>query len=127
MPHFQVRVAEQHLDGTAEPKLIAGLTDAVTQVFGERMRALVVVELFGVPDGRWGVGGVPVDGPAPDITLHMREGAFHRPEIPDAPARLIAAATEAVTAALGATLGAGATVRLVGVPAGRSGVGGQVV
>lgn len=126
MPHFQVRISEQHLDGTVEPKLVAGLTDAVAEVFGEVMRSLVVVELFGVPAGRWGVGGVPVDCPAPHVSLHMREGAFHLPEVADAPARLIAAVTGAVAAVLGEEVGAAVSVLVVGVPAGRSGVGGEV-
>lgn len=40
--------------------LIAGVTDAVVAVFGERVRAGVTVELVGAPAGRTGVGGVVV-------------------------------------------------------------------
>jgi phenylpyruvate tautomerase PptA (4-oxalocrotonate tautomerase family) len=40
--------------------LIASVTDAVTAVFGERVRAGVTVELVGTPGARTGVGGSPV-------------------------------------------------------------------
>jgi phenylpyruvate tautomerase PptA (4-oxalocrotonate tautomerase family) len=39
-------------------RLVAGVTDAVVDVFGERVRAGVTVELVGVPAGRTGTGGV---------------------------------------------------------------------
>jgi phenylpyruvate tautomerase PptA (4-oxalocrotonate tautomerase family) len=39
-------------------RLIEGVTDAVTSVFGEEVRAGVTVELVGTPAGRTGVGGV---------------------------------------------------------------------
>ncbi|NGO72899.1 hypothetical protein [Streptomyces boncukensis] len=42
MPHFDVRIPENVLDGPVGPRLIHGLAS---------------VEIFGVPDGRWGVGG----------------------------------------------------------------------
>jgi phenylpyruvate tautomerase PptA (4-oxalocrotonate tautomerase family) len=41
-------------------RLVAGVTDAVVAVFGERVRAGVTVELVGTPAGRTGVGGVVV-------------------------------------------------------------------
>jgi phenylpyruvate tautomerase PptA (4-oxalocrotonate tautomerase family) len=41
-------------------RLVAGVTDAVVDVFGERVRAGVTVELVGTPAGRTGVGGVVV-------------------------------------------------------------------
>lgn len=125
MPHFTVHMREPDLSG-AEPKLIAGLTDAVAEVYGERFRSLVVVELFGVPDGRWGVGGVPATSPAPVVTLNLREAAFHVPEIPEPEERLIAGITDAVAGVLGEEVRPEVTVGLVGVPAGRSGVGGAV-
>lgn len=37
--------------------LIAGVTDAIVAVFGERVRSGVSVELVGTPDGRSGIGG----------------------------------------------------------------------
>jgi phenylpyruvate tautomerase PptA (4-oxalocrotonate tautomerase family) len=39
-------------------RLIAGVTEAVVAVFGERVRAGVTVELVASPAGRTGVGGV---------------------------------------------------------------------
>jgi phenylpyruvate tautomerase PptA (4-oxalocrotonate tautomerase family) len=41
-------------------RLIAGVTDAIVDVFGQRVRAGVTVELVSVPAGRTGVGGVVV-------------------------------------------------------------------
>ena len=39
-------------------RLVAGVTDAVTSVFGEQVRAGVRVELVGNPGGRTAVGGI---------------------------------------------------------------------
>jgi phenylpyruvate tautomerase PptA (4-oxalocrotonate tautomerase family) len=39
-------------------RLIAGVTDAIVEVFGERVRPGVTVELVGSPAERTGVGGV---------------------------------------------------------------------
>ncbi|WP_169952789.1 tautomerase family protein [Microbispora sp. H11081] len=41
-------------------RLISGVTDAIVEVFGERVRAGVTVELVGTPAGRTGIGGVVV-------------------------------------------------------------------
>ncbi|MER7788306.1 hypothetical protein [Streptomyces sp. NPDC097640] len=41
-------------------RLIAGVTDAIVAVFGERVRSGVGVELVGTPAGRSGIGGVVV-------------------------------------------------------------------
>ena len=41
-------------------RLVAGVTDAIVDVFGERVRAGVTVELVGTPAGRTGIGGVVV-------------------------------------------------------------------
>jgi phenylpyruvate tautomerase PptA (4-oxalocrotonate tautomerase family) len=41
-------------------RLVSGVTDAVVDVFGERVRAGVTVELVGTPAGRTGVGGTVV-------------------------------------------------------------------
>jgi len=41
-------------------RLVGGVTDAIVEVFGERVRAGVTVELVGAPAGRTGVGGVVV-------------------------------------------------------------------
>ncbi|MFG3252306.1 tautomerase family protein [Streptomyces sp. NPDC048172] len=126
MPHFDVRIREEALDGSVEPKLIRGLAEAVASVYGERFFELAAVEIFGIPDGRWGVGGAPSRDSAPVITLRLREAAF-APEHADKPARLIAAVTDAAVAALGEEIRKRVTVILVPVPPGRSGVGGEVV
>jgi phenylpyruvate tautomerase PptA (4-oxalocrotonate tautomerase family) len=41
-------------------RLVSGVTDAIVDVFGERVRAGVTVELVGSPAGRTGIGGVVV-------------------------------------------------------------------
>jgi phenylpyruvate tautomerase PptA (4-oxalocrotonate tautomerase family) len=130
MPHFTVQIPEEALDTEVERGLIKALTDTIGAVFGARARALVpVVELVGIPARRWGVGGEPATGgaPAPVVTLGLRERALSLPDLPDAPARLIKAITDAVAGVLGESVRAGTTVVLAGVPAGRSGVGGEVV
>ncbi|WP_432052723.1 hypothetical protein [Streptomyces xiamenensis] len=126
MPHYQVHIDEERLDGQTEPRIIKGLTEAVVGVFGEFFRPLVAVDVFGVPGGRRGVGGVVATENAPSVTLTMREGAFRHPDHPQATERLIAGITDAVAAVYGESVRPRIGVRLVGVPAGRSGVGGEV-
>jgi phenylpyruvate tautomerase PptA (4-oxalocrotonate tautomerase family) len=126
MPHLTVQIREETLDGDVEPKLVRALTDAVAAVVGEWARTVAVVELFGVPEYRWGTAGLPGKAPAPLVTLALREAALTHPQIPDAPARLIRSLTEAVTTVLGESVREHVSVLIVGVPAGRSGVGGQV-
>lgn len=43
---------------TIVARLVSGVTDAIVDVFGERVRAGVTVELVGVPAERTGTGGV---------------------------------------------------------------------
>lgn len=126
MPHFEVRIHEEELDGKVEPKLVAALTDALVKVYGERARSMAVVELFGIPRHRWGVGGVPATVNAPIVSLNVREVALNLPGIDDAPTRLITSITEAVVEVFGESVRRHVTVYVVGVPAGRSGVGGEV-
>lgn len=126
MPHLTVQIREEALDGSVEPKLIRALTEAVAAVVGEWARPVAVVELLGVPEHRWGTGGIPGRAPAPVVTLNMREGGLAHPRIPDAPARLIGSLTEAVVTVFGEAVRGDVTVLIVGVPAGRSGVGGEV-
>jgi phenylpyruvate tautomerase PptA (4-oxalocrotonate tautomerase family) len=127
MPHFTVHAVEEDLDERREAGLIRGLTEAVVAVYGERARPLVVVQLVGVPRRRWGVGGQRVDALAPVVTLGMREPALTMPGIDDPPARLIASITDAVAFVYGERVRAEVTVEIVGVPTGRSGVGGVAV
>ncbi|MFD8822597.1 hypothetical protein ACFV1C_09575 [Streptomyces sp. NPDC059605] len=126
MPHFNVHIREEALDGTVEPKLIAALADVVGAVYGEGFRRLVGVDLIGVPQHRRGIGGSPVDIDAPLVTLSMREAAYHLPEVPDAPARLVAATTDALAGVLGEAVREQVVVTIVGVPDGRTGVAGAV-
>ncbi|MFJ5774238.1 hypothetical protein [Streptomyces sp. NPDC093094] len=126
MPHFSVHIREETLDGTVEPRLIAALTDAVGQVYGEGFGRLVGVDLIGVPQHRRGIGGVPTDKDAPHITFSMREAAYHLDEVPDAAARLVAAVTDATAAVLGEHVREQIVLTLAGVPEGRTGVAGAV-
>jgi phenylpyruvate tautomerase PptA (4-oxalocrotonate tautomerase family) len=123
MPHLQVRLAEDVLDGTVEERLIAELTEAIVSVYGEWARPIAVVELVGIRPGRWGQGGVAT-APVPAVTLRIREEALLPPEGDARAARLIGALTDAVGRALGAPAAEHVTVDLLGVPAARSGVGG---
>jgi phenylpyruvate tautomerase PptA (4-oxalocrotonate tautomerase family) len=126
MPHFSVHIREEGLDGTVEPKLISALTDAVGAVYGEEFRRLVGVDLIGIPQHRRGIGGVPAEIDAPLVNLSMREAAYHLPEIPDAPARLVATTTDALAGVLGEDIRKQIIVTIVGVPDGRTGVAGTV-
>lgn len=126
MPHFQVRVHEEELDGKVEGQLVRSLTEGLVRVYGERARSMAVVEIFGIPRRRWGVGGVPGGVHAPVVSLHVREAALHLPGIDDAPGQLIRAITDAVVGAFDESVREHVGVQLVGVPTGRSGAGGVV-
>ncbi|MEU3785380.1 hypothetical protein [Streptomyces sp900129855] len=126
MPHYTVHISEDALDGTVEAKLIGALADAVGSVYGDRLRGLVGVDLIGIPSRRRGIGGLPTDKAAPHLTLSMREAAYHLPQVPDAPARLIGATADAVAAVLGEDIREQTIVSVVGVPDGRTGVAGAV-
>jgi phenylpyruvate tautomerase PptA (4-oxalocrotonate tautomerase family) len=125
MPHLTARVPEAHLAGR-EPALIAALTDAVVEVYGEWARGLVVIHLDGVPEGRWGVGGRVVDDVAPAITFGIREAALTRPGGSEIAARLVTGLTEAVAKVFGEQARGGTSVELVATPAGRAGLGGVI-
>ena len=125
MPHLTARVPEARLAGN-EPALIAALTDALVQVYGEWAREIVVVHLDGVPRGRWGIGGKAVDDAAPAITFGIREAALTRPGGDETAARLVAVLTDAVASVLGEQARRGTSVELVATPPGRSGVGGAM-
>ncbi|MGP3985527.1 tautomerase family protein [Streptomyces sp. 3N207] len=129
MPHFEVQIHEEALGGeesAVSGQLVKELTEAALTVYPESFRELVGVEIFGVPRGRWGVGGKVTDELSPIVTLRSREGLFHHPDLVEAPTRLISAITDAVVAVLGESVQERVTVRLVGIPAGRSGVGGEL-
>lgn len=126
MPHLAVHVLEEKLAGN-EPALIASLTDAVVAIYGEWAREIAVVQLIGVPVGRWGVGGRQVTDVEPAVTFGIKEAAFDRPDAVDLASRLVGEVTDALVAVLGEHVRTGATVELVGVPEGRSAVGGVLV
>lgn len=123
MPHLMVHAAENDLAGR-EGELIATLTEAVVDVYGEWAREHVVIKLIGMPPGRWGIGGRPAEAPAPSVTFGIRAGVFERPDAAEIVGRLVAGVTDAVVAAVGESVRAGVTVELVGTPDGRTGVGG---
>lgn len=127
MPHLNVQIREEDLGGQTEPRLIRALTEAVASVLGEWAHAAAVVDLFGIPQARWGTGGTPGAVSAPIVTLHMRERGLVAPGRAEIPALLIGAITDAACAALGEDLRKHVTVLIVGIPAGRSGVGGEPV
>ncbi|MFI1731454.1 hypothetical protein ACH40E_20020 [Streptomyces acidicola] len=126
MPHFTVHITETALDRKAEEGLIRGLADAVGSVYGEYFRRLVAVDLIGIPQHRRGVGGALSGRTAPNITLSLREAAYRHPQVPDAPARLITAITDAIVGVLGEQVREQVTVGLLAVPEGRSGIGGRL-
>ena len=125
MPHLTARVPEAQLAGH-ESALIAALTDAVVDVYGDWARDIVVVHLDGVPNGRWGVGGRAVDDAAPAVTFGIREAALTRPDGVQVAARLVAGVTDAVARVLGEQTRSGTSVELVASPEGRTAVGGVI-
>lgn len=125
MPHLTVHLPENRLTGN-EPTLVAALTDAVVDVYGEWARDLVSVRLAGVPAGRFALGGKAVDTNA-SVILGVRAGVFDRPDAAQITARLGAALTDAITRVVGDDLRAGTTVELVSSPPERTFVGGTLV
>jgi phenylpyruvate tautomerase PptA (4-oxalocrotonate tautomerase family) len=125
VPHLSVYVLETDLTGR-ETALIENLTDAVVAVYGDWARDIAVVQLIGLPPGRWGIGGVPVQEPSPNVRFGIKEGAFSRPDADEIVARLISGVTDAIVAVYGERVRPGVTVELVGTPAGRTGIGGVV-
>ena len=126
MPHLSVHVLESDLGGR-ETALMEKLTDAVVAVYGEWARSTVDVRLIGLPPNRWGIGGTPVQTPAPSVTFSIREAVFSRPDAEEIVARLFSEVTDAIVDVFGERVRSGVTVELVGTPAGRTGIGGVVV
>ena len=65
MPVVNVQMWEEVLDAEREAQTIAGITDALADVFGEQIREFVVVIVQGVPQHRWGNAGVPASRTRP--------------------------------------------------------------
>ena len=120
------RVLECDLAGR-ETALIEKLTDAVVAVYGEWARRIAVVHLIGLPPNRWGVGGAPAQAPSPSVTFGIKEAAFSRPDADEIVARLVSEVTDAIVGVFGERVRDGVTVELIGIPAGRTGIGGVVV
>ncbi|WP_305789752.1 tautomerase family protein [Symbioplanes lichenis] len=125
MPHLTVHALETDLTGR-EPELIAALTDATVEVYGEWARELVVVHLIGLPPQRWGIGGKIAEAPAPTVTFGVRAAVFDRPDAAAITGRLIAGITDAIAATVGERVRPGVTVELIASPAERTGIGGVV-
>jgi len=62
VPAITVQLWEEALNESTEPQLIAGLTQALVDVFGESVRPFTTVMLMGVPQRRWATGGVVTNG-----------------------------------------------------------------
>ncbi len=57
MPLIQVKVFEDELSQEQSKALIDKITDAVTEVTSEKLRAMTWVIIDEVKSGHWGVGG----------------------------------------------------------------------
>lgn len=126
MPHLTVRLPESQLLGH-ERELIASLTEAVVAIYGEWVRASVVVVLDAVADGRWGVGGHVADDAAPWVLFGIRESALARANGREIAERIVLAVTDALVDVLGERVRDGTNVELVAHPDGRWGTGGALV
>ncbi len=122
MPHLSVHLPESRLTGK-EPALVAALTDAIVDVYGEWARDLVSMHLTGVPAGRFAQGGKAVETNAA-VVLGVRAGVFDRPDAAEISARLGSGLTDAITRVVGDDLRAGTMVELVASPPERTFVGG---
>ena len=126
MPHLTVYAPEPALADREAP-LIAALTGAVVEVYGEWAREHAVVLLIGVPPGRWGVGGKPAESPAPRVTFGIRAAVFDRPDATEILSRLTAGVTDAIAAVLGDHFRSAVIVEFAGTPDRHTGVGGVLV
>jgi 4-oxalocrotonate tautomerase len=61
VPYVEVKAFERRLEDEAKTKeLIAAITDAFCEVYGEDVRSQTWVVVQGVPAERWGFGGKTV-------------------------------------------------------------------
>jgi phenylpyruvate tautomerase PptA (4-oxalocrotonate tautomerase family) len=126
MPHLTVHALEEELAGQEAP-LAEALTAAVVSVYGEWARELVGVQMIGVQQGRWAIGGNLVRTVSPAVTFGVREAMFARPDARELVPKLVASLTDAVASVFGEHCRAGVTVELVATALGRSGIGGVLV
>jgi 4-oxalocrotonate tautomerase len=58
LPFVEIKAFEHHFEDEAvADRLIAAVTDAVAEVFGEGSRKSTWVVVNGIPPKRWGIGG----------------------------------------------------------------------
>ncbi len=58
MPLIEVKAVDRRFNNPADnERLIAALTDAACQVFGEDARSQIWVVLEGIPASQWGIAG----------------------------------------------------------------------
>ncbi|SHK26296.1 Phenylpyruvate tautomerase PptA, 4-oxalocrotonate tautomerase family [Pseudonocardia thermophila] len=126
MPHVIVRAAEAQLVGR-EAELVAGLTDAVVDVYGEWVRDQAVVVLVAVPAGRWGIGGRIIDTPPPMVEFGINERALARDDATEILARLAAGITDCLARVLGEAHRPGVLVEFRAQHADRTALGGTLV
>jgi phenylpyruvate tautomerase PptA (4-oxalocrotonate tautomerase family) len=61
MPYIEVKATDRRFsDPAVAERLIAALTDAACEVFGEDARPSMWVVVQSVPAQQWGVGGKPL-------------------------------------------------------------------
>ncbi len=61
MPYIEVKATDRRFsDPAVAERLIAALTDAACEVFGEDARPSMWVVVQGIPAQQWGVGGKPL-------------------------------------------------------------------
>jgi 4-oxalocrotonate tautomerase len=61
MPYILVKAVDRRFqDPAVSERLIAKLTDAACEVFGEETRPQTWVVVEGVPAQQWGIGGRPL-------------------------------------------------------------------
>jgi 4-oxalocrotonate tautomerase len=61
MPYIEVKAIDRRfIDPAVSERLIAALTDAACEVFGEESRQSIWVVVQGVPAQQWGIGGKPL-------------------------------------------------------------------
>ena len=58
MPYIEVKAVDRRFhDPAVSERLIAALTDAACEVFGEEARSQIWVVVEGIPPQQWGIGG----------------------------------------------------------------------
>jgi 4-oxalocrotonate tautomerase len=61
MPVISIKALADVFDVVQKAQIIKGVTDAIVEVEGERMRPLTWVLFEDVPEGDWGIGGIELE------------------------------------------------------------------